>query len=55
MHQRVSSVVIMLLALVVTAAEDSKLRAGEIGADASLGKPFNLKQLYAVVANMLPA
>jgi CheY-like chemotaxis protein len=35
--------------VVVTAAEDSQLRANEIGADAYLGKPFNLDDLYEVV------
>jgi CheY-like chemotaxis protein len=35
--------------VVVTAAEDSKLRAAEIGANADLGKPFDLARLYQVV------
>lgn len=35
--------------VVVTAAEDSKLRAAEIGADADLGKPFQLSRLFEVV------
>jgi CheY-like chemotaxis protein len=39
--------------VVVTAAEDSKLRADEIGADADLGKPFELDKLYEVVADTL--
>jgi CheY-like chemotaxis protein len=39
--------------VVVTAAEDSKLRADEIGADADLGKPFELERLYEVVADTL--
>jgi DNA-binding response OmpR family regulator len=34
---------------VVTAAEDSKLRADEIGADADLGKPFEMRELYELV------
>jgi CheY-like chemotaxis protein len=37
--------------VVVTAAEDSKLRAAEIGANADLGKPFELSRLYDVVAD----
>lgn len=37
--------------VVVTAAEDSKLRAAEIGANADLGKPFELARLYEVVAD----
>jgi CheY-like chemotaxis protein len=39
--------------VVVTAAEDSRLRADEVGADADLGKPFELEQLYEVVADTL--
>lgn len=35
--------------IVMTAAEDSKLRADEIGADAYLGKPFELPDLYDLV------
>ena len=42
-HGRVVPIVVM------TAAEDSKLRAAEIGANADLGKPFELEQLYEVV------
>jgi CheY-like chemotaxis protein len=37
--------------VVVTAAEDSKLRAAESGAIADLGKPFELSRLYDVVAD----
>jgi urea transport system substrate-binding protein len=37
--------------VVVTAAEDSRLRAAEIGANADLGKPFELARLYEVVAD----
>jgi CheY-like chemotaxis protein len=39
--------------VVVTAAEDSKLRADEIGAEGELGKPFELDTLYAVVNDVL--
>jgi CheY-like chemotaxis protein len=39
--------------VVVTAAEDSKLRADEVGAEAHLGKPFDLDDLYAVVEDTL--
>lgn len=39
--------------VVVTAAEDSKLRADEIGAEGELGKPFELDTLYAVVGDVL--
>ncbi len=41
--------------VVVTAADDSSLRASEIGADADLGKPFELEQLYEVVADTVGA
>jgi CheY-like chemotaxis protein len=41
--------------VVVTAADDSSLRAAEIGADADLGKPFELEQLYEVVTDTLGA
>ncbi|HEX3761825.1 MAG TPA: response regulator [Kofleriaceae bacterium] len=37
--------------IVMTAAEDSKLRADEVGAEADLGKPFELERLYEVVAD----
>jgi CheY-like chemotaxis protein len=39
--------------VVITAAEDSTLRADEVGADADLGKPFDLQQLYDVVDDAL--
>jgi CheY-like chemotaxis protein len=39
--------------VVMTAARDARLRANEIGADADLGKPFALAQLYAVVEDTL--
>lgn len=39
--------------VVVTAAEDSKLRAAEVGAECHLGKPFALQQLYDVVSDTL--
>ena len=39
--------------VVMTAAEDSKLRADEIGANADLGKPFELSRLYEVVEDTL--
>ncbi len=39
--------------VVITAAEDSKLRADEIGAEAHLGKPFELDQLYEIVADVV--
>jgi CheY-like chemotaxis protein len=39
--------------VVMTAAEDSKLRADEIGADSDLGKPFDLQQLHDVVEDTL--
>ena len=41
--------------VVVTAADDSSLRASEIGADADLGKPFELEQLYEVVTDTIGA
>jgi len=37
--------------VVVTAAEDSRLCAAEIGANADLGKPFELSRLFEVVAD----
>ena len=37
--------------VVVTAAEDSRLRAAEIGANADIGKPFELSRLFEVVAD----
>lgn len=39
--------------VVVTAAEDSKLRAAEVGAEGHLGKPFALAELYEAVARAL--
>jgi CheY-like chemotaxis protein len=39
--------------VVVTAAEDSKLRADEIGAEAELGKPFGIDDLYGVITDLL--
>lgn len=39
--------------VVTTATEDSRLRADEIGAEATLGKPFDLAQLYEVVADVV--
>lgn len=39
--------------VVVTAADDSRLRAAEIGADADLGKPFELEHLYEVVQDTI--
>lgn len=39
--------------VVITAMEDSQLRADELGAEAELGKPFNMQQLYEVVEDML--
>lgn len=41
--------------VVVTAAQDSKLRADEVGAEGELGKPFELGKLYDVVADVLGA
>jgi len=41
--------------VVMTAAEDSKQRASEIGATNNLGKPFELARLYKVVADTLGA
>jgi CheY-like chemotaxis protein len=38
---------------VMTAAEDSKLRANEVGADSYIGKPFDLSRLYEVVEDTL--
>ena len=39
--------------VVITAAEDSQLRAEEVGAEAELGKPFDLQQLQDVVEDAL--
>lgn len=41
--------------VVLTAAQDAKLRADEIGADGHLEKPFDMKQLYSVVESMTSA
>lgn len=41
--------------VVITAVEDSKLRADELGAEGELGKPFSLQHLYDVVADILPS
>jgi CheY-like chemotaxis protein len=40
--------------VVITAAQDSRLRADEIGADGDLGKPFELEQLYDIVKDTIP-
>ncbi len=40
--------------VVITAMEDSQLRADELGAEGELGKPFNMQQLFEVVEDMLP-
>lgn len=39
--------------IVVTAAADSQLRANEIGAESSLGKPFTMAALFEAVADVL--
>ena len=39
--------------VVITAMEDSQLRADELGAEGELGKPFNMQQLFDVVEDML--
>ncbi len=41
--------------VVITAMEDSQLRADELGAEGELGKPFNMQQLFEVVEDMLAA
>jgi CheY-like chemotaxis protein len=41
--------------VVMTAAEDSLLRAAEVGANADLGKPFELSRLYEVVEDAIGA
>lgn len=38
---------------VMTAADDSKLRADQVGADSYIGKPFDLDHLYEVVEDTL--
>lgn len=40
--------------VVITAVEDSTLRADELGAEGELGKPFSLQHLYDVVEDILP-
>ncbi|MBN9161753.1 MAG: hypothetical protein BGO98_17055 [Myxococcales bacterium 68-20] len=39
--------------VVITAVEDSQLRADELGAEGELGKPFTLEQLYDVVDDLV--
>jgi CheY-like chemotaxis protein len=39
--------------IVMTARDSSRLRADEIGANADLGKPFDLERLYEVVADTI--
>jgi CheY-like chemotaxis protein len=39
--------------VVITAAEDSSLRAAEVGANDALGKPFELARLYEVVEDTI--
>ena len=39
--------------VVITAVEDSQLRADELGAEGELGKPFTLEQLYDVVEDLM--
>jgi CheY-like chemotaxis protein len=46
-HGRAAPIVVM------TAAEDSEIRAKEIGADAYLGKPFDLSHLHEVIEDAL--
>ena len=41
--------------VVITAAEDSKLRADEVGAEASLGKPIELEALLETVGDVAGA
>lgn len=41
--------------VVVTAAENSELRASEVGAERHLGKPFELDELYGVVKEAVAA
>jgi CheY-like chemotaxis protein len=41
--------------VVMTAAENVKLRADEIGANAELGKPFAVERLYEVVEDIIGA
>jgi CheY-like chemotaxis protein len=39
--------------IVITAAQDSQLRADEVGAEGELGKPFEMQRLYEVVEDTL--
>ncbi|HVH41036.1 MAG TPA: response regulator [Labilithrix sp.] len=39
--------------VVMTAVKDSQLRSDEVGAEAELGKPFELQELYDVVEDTL--
>lgn len=39
--------------IVVTAGQDTNAKAEEVGADSGLRKPFDLKTLYAAVADVL--
>jgi CheY-like chemotaxis protein len=39
--------------VVMTAVKDSQLRSDEVGAEAELGKPFDLQELYDVVEDVL--
>lgn len=39
--------------VVITAVEDSQLRADELGAEGELGKPFTIEQLYDVVEDLV--
>jgi CheY-like chemotaxis protein len=39
---------------VMTAEEDSKLRADQVGADSYVGKPLDFERLYEVVEDILP-
>jgi DNA-binding response OmpR family regulator len=40
--------------VIMTAEDDSRTRAMEIGADSYLGKPFGLEDLLKTVGSMLP-
>jgi two-component system chemotaxis response regulator CheY len=41
--------------IVMTAARDASKRSREVGAQGYLGKPFDLDQLFQIVASLLPA
>lgn len=41
--------------VVMTALKDSQLRSDEVGAEAELGKPFELQTLYDVIDDVLGA